>query len=40
MDLVADDIIKLFKHKEDIHGLKFVYEPKHLRFFTARFQYL
>ncbi|EPC3860015.1 tyrosine phenol-lyase, partial [Morganella morganii] len=28
MDLVADGIIKLFKHKEDIKGLKFVYEPK------------
>ena len=24
MDLVADGIIKLFKHKEDIKGLKFV----------------
>ncbi|EPL4402152.1 tyrosine phenol-lyase, partial [Morganella morganii] len=34
MDLVADGIIKLFKHKEDIKGLKFVYEPKQLRFFT------
>ncbi|WP_432482010.1 tyrosine phenol-lyase, partial [Morganella morganii] len=31
MDLVADGIIKLFKHKEDIKGLKFVYEPKQLR---------
>lgn len=40
MDLVADSIIKLFKHKEDIKGLKFVYEPKQLRFFTARFDYV
>lgn len=40
MDLVADGIIKLFKHKEDIKGLKFVYEPKQLRFFTARFDYV
>lgn len=38
MDLVADAVIKLFKHKEDIKGLKFVYEPKQLRFFTARFE--
>ncbi len=38
MDLVADSVIKLFKHKEDIKGLKFVYEPKQLRFFTARFE--
>ena len=38
MDLVADGIIHLFKHKEDIKGLRFVYEPKQLRFFTARFE--
>lgn len=38
MDLVADAVIKLFKHKEDIKGLRFVYEPKQLRFFTARFE--
>ena len=40
MDIVADTVIKLFKHKEDIKGLKFVYEPKQLRFFTARFEYI
>lgn len=38
MDLVAEAVIKLHKHKEDIKGLKFVYEPKQLRFFTARFE--
>lgn len=38
MDVVADGIIKLFRHKNDIKGLKFVYEPKQLRFFTARFE--
>lgn len=37
MDVVADGIIKLYQHKEDIRGLKFIYEPKQLRFFTARF---
>lgn len=37
MDLVAEACIKLFKHKEDIKPLKFVYEPKQLRFFTAKF---
>ncbi|HAZ7707477.1 TPA: tyrosine phenol-lyase, partial [Citrobacter koseri] len=31
MDVVADGIIKLYKHKEDIRGLKFIYEPKQLR---------
>ena len=40
MDVVADGIIKLYKHKEDIRGLRFTYEPKQLRFFTARFEYI
>ena len=40
MDVVADGIIKLYQHKEDIRGLKFSYEPKQLRFFTARFDYI
>lgn len=40
MDVVSDGIIKLYKHKEDIRGLKFIYEPKQLRFFTARFDYI
>jgi len=38
MDVVADGVIKLFEHKETIKGLRFVYEPKQLRFFTARFE--
>ena len=38
MDVVAEACIKLFKHKEDIKPLKFVYEPKQLRFFTAKFE--
>lgn len=38
MDVVADGIIKLYKHRQDIKGLKFIYEPKQLRFFTARFE--
>lgn len=40
MDVVADGIIKLYQHKDDIRGLRFVYEPKQLRFFTARFDYI
>lgn len=40
MDIVADAVIKLYKHREDIRGLKFVYEPKQLRFFTARFEHI
>lgn len=38
MDVVADAVIKLYNHKETIKGLRFVYEPKQLRFFTARFE--
>ncbi len=38
MDVVADAVIKLYQNKEQIKGLKFTYEPKQLRFFTARFE--
>lgn len=38
MDVVADSVIHLYKHRENIRGLGFVYEPKQLRFFTARFK--
>ena len=37
MDVVADAVIRLYEHRERIPGLQFVYEPKQLRFFTARF---
>lgn len=37
MDVVADTVIHLYKHKQDIKPLKFVYEPAQLRFFTAKF---
>ncbi len=38
MDLVADGVIGLYRKREQIKGLRFVYEPKQLRFFTARFE--
>ena len=38
MDLLADTVIRLFEHREDIRGLKWVYEPRQLRFFTGRFE--
>lgn len=38
MDLVADAVIKLYQERDKIKGLRFVYEPKQLRFFTARFE--
>lgn len=40
MDVVAEGIIKLYKHREGIRGLQFTYEPKQLRFFNARFGYI
>lgn len=40
LDVVADAVINLYSHKEQIKGLEFVYEPKQLRFFTARFDYI
>ncbi|TAJ31429.1 MAG: tryptophanase, partial [Nitrospirae bacterium] len=38
MDVVADGVIDLYQSREQIKGLKMVYEPPTLRFFTARFE--
>lgn len=38
MDLVAESIIKLYKKRETIKGLRFTYEPQYLRFFQGRFE--
>ena len=38
LDHVADAIISLYKRRDQIKGLKMVYEPKLLRFFTSRFE--
>lgn len=38
MDVVADTVIHLYRHREDIRGLKWAYEPRQLRFFTGRFE--
>lgn len=37
-DVVAESVINLYEKREEIPGLKFVYEPKTLRFFTGRFE--
>jgi len=37
LDVVAGAVIKLYEHRDQIRGLRFVYEPQQLRFFTARF---
>ncbi len=38
IDFVADSLIRVHQHREDIvRGLAFTHEPRHLRFFQARF---
>ena len=38
MDVVAESVIEINDMREKVRGLKFVYEPKYLRFFQARFE--
>lgn len=38
MDVTAESVIQLYEHRAQSVGLKFIYEPKHLRFFQARFE--
>jgi tyrosine phenol-lyase len=40
MRAVADGIIRLYERREQIKGLRFVYEPDKLRFFQGRFESL
>jgi len=38
MDVVANAVIGLYKKRDQINGLKIIYEPEDLRFFLARFE--
>ena len=38
MDVVAESIAGLFARRDNIPGLRMVYEPEYLRFFQARFE--
>ena len=38
MDVVAEGVKAVYDAREQTRGLKMVYEPKHLRFFQARFE--
>lgn len=38
MDVVAESVLSVFENRENVKGLKMVYEPKYLRFFQARFE--
>jgi tyrosine phenol-lyase len=40
MDFVADGIIRAYRHRDEVRGLRMVYEPPALRFFQARFESL
>lgn len=38
LEFAAEGIIELYNNRDKIRGLKFVFEPKQLRFFQARFE--
>ena len=38
MDVVAEAVIDVYERRDEIRGLKMVYEPEYLRFFQARFE--
>lgn len=38
MDVVAESIIEVYDHRQNVKGLEFTYEPEYLRFFQARFK--
>ncbi|HLB58470.1 MAG TPA: tyrosine phenol-lyase [Bdellovibrionota bacterium] len=37
-DVTVESIVEVYKRREEIKGLKMVYEPKYLRFFQGRFE--
>ena len=38
MDVVAESVIRVHERRRQVRGLRFVYEPPTLRFFTSRFE--
>lgn len=38
MDVVTESVIDVYKRRNEIRGLRIVYEPEYLRFFQARFE--
>jgi tyrosine phenol-lyase len=40
MDVTAETVWAVYAHRNEIRGLRMVYEPKYLRFFQARFELL
>jgi tyrosine phenol-lyase len=40
MDVTAESVLSVFENRENVKGMKMVYEPKYLRFFQAKFEKL
>ena len=40
MDVIAESVENVYVNRENIKGLKMIYEPKYLRFFQAKFEKL
>ncbi len=38
LDVTAESVIEVYKNRENIKGLKMIFETEELRFFTARFE--
>ena len=38
MDVVAEAVVRVFEKRDQVKGLRMVYEPEYLRFFQARFE--
>ena len=38
MDVTAESVAAVFARRERVVGLRFTFEPEHLRFFQARFE--
>jgi tyrosine phenol-lyase len=38
MDVTAESVLCVFEQRQSVTGLRMVHEPKHLRFFQARFE--
>jgi len=40
MDVIAESTLRVYERRNQIKGMKMIYEPKYLRFFQAKFQKL
>lgn len=40
MDVIAESVQRIYERRDEIKGLRMVYEPKYLRFFQAKFEKL